>query len=343
MINFSLLNTNVINNSPKLNFKSNEVKTNICAPLSMDVFIRTNKTPSFGSNSILKPKDNSFESFEKWASETNFLDKIEDIVDKTGIILGSGYEGTVYEIDDCDEWVIKKYEKTYICNNSIDKPTIIKLKDSTPDINVGQAIAKVCIPSPRGITSLEYYILKKQMGESCAIDQEIAMNESNIKTEKHIDYLKKVAQMPQSTFEELIKITAYLSEKKIKLDCYNPSNLMIDSENKKINIVDTENLYQKENVQHGDVLYSLLDFPYTRTLYASDNQEKIDEAEKISFQIIDKFFAAMKNTKEKIYDTYYIDSLLNSKLMYKYLDTTTVNESKFKLSEMGLYFLEPRI
>ena len=51
---------------------------------------------SFKSNNI----NNSLDDFIKWSNETDFLSHARKIVEKTGKILGSGFEGITYLIPD---------------------------------------------------------------------------------------------------------------------------------------------------------------------------------------------------------------------------------------------------
>lgn len=44
--------------------------------------------------------DKSYESFTNWSNQTNFLSKVHEIEERTGQILGYGFEGTTFEIQE---------------------------------------------------------------------------------------------------------------------------------------------------------------------------------------------------------------------------------------------------
>ena len=87
----------IINNIPKFTIQSKNLSRNKIqynSYLNNDIFV---KNCSFSGKSESKD-EKSFAELKKWAEKTSFIDKVEDIVYRTGRILGSGFEGKTYSI-----------------------------------------------------------------------------------------------------------------------------------------------------------------------------------------------------------------------------------------------------
>lgn len=255
-----------------------------------DTFER--RTVSFGNS---KPVC-SYEEFEKWAQETDFLSHAADIVDQTGEILGSGFEGTTYTIPDNDKWVIKEYKRTKMIPIHSDKPTIIKINDQSPELNIGQPIASVRLPINEAY-SRTMLILKRQHGKSYGVpysDRHV-INQRNIKL--HLESLKMLASFPKESYEQIVKDVVKANEAGYRFDYINPHNIMIDEENKRVNFVDVNDSNSEPNtIQLSDILYALLDGSFAINFNKSD-ASKFDkmQATKSSMEIVYKFQEAIKS------------------------------------------------
>ncbi len=269
----------------KISFKKQPV------PCS-DVFER--KTP--------KTEDNSFNSFKNWAEQTNFGDKVVDIVERTGRIIGEGAEGCVYEIPDCENWVIKQYKRSYMLLSPVDSTKIEEVEDISPEVNIGQPVATIKIPLDKDY-SFVYWILKKQNGKSCGVysfnpfEPTRSLSEYNINA--HINSLKMLSDAPQETFNKCVKDAGYITSIGYLIDCGNSNNFLYDQNKKEINFVDINDEYNGNN-QYADVLSGLLggEFGMFYNSNAEESPQK-DSAYEMSKTIVKKYFAAMKANKVK--------------------------------------------
>ena len=182
-----------------VNFNNKYIKTNNKHKNTYnnnDCFVRT---ISFGNSTDAK----TFSEFKKWATETNFLKKASNIMASSENILGNGHEGTVYEIPNCDDWVIKKFKRSNLIQYHVDKPEIIEIDDISPKLNIGQKIASVRIPiSDR--YSEHFYILKKQNGHPLGVHQLLMNNVSAGSKKMHLDSLEEIAKLPITSYKKLI-------------------------------------------------------------------------------------------------------------------------------------------
>lgn len=313
-----------ITNNSKLKFNSK---------MTNDVFIRTT---SFNGNE--KSHDNkSFDEFKKWAQKSDFLEQIETIAEQTGRILGSGFEGEVIEIPNNENWVIKRFKRTNLAQMPLEKPTINKIDDIAPNINIGQAVAYIRIPVGRNC-SKTYYILKKQTGQSLGIDKTCGNEVSEHNNNLHINSLKKLANAPQSAYDKLVKDINYITQQGYMLDYINPNNLMYDNEKQEIHIVDVEDkLYDKTN-QYGEMLFCLLDTEYSdRFLISCKEPVKKEEVRQLTENIVNKYFEAMYKNGAKFTKSNIFNLLLESEVLDRNIAGKTVSEKEESLRAMGLY------
>lgn len=303
--------------------------------LRRDVFI---KRVSFCSNSIDEKSrdDKSYSEFEKWSKETDFVGHIQEIVDKTGKILGRGFEGTTYEIPDNKKWVIKEYKKGSFIPRQNSDSIISEFEDISPNLNIGQVIARIEIPLGSRYSQI-YYILKRQTGSSYGVSYEFSDSISNNLAKIHIKSLELLSKCPESTFEKCIKDIEYITRQGYEIDCCNPSNIMLDSDDKSINFVDINDKLKGNNTQFGNVLYALLDgnfgINFAQSGYSEELQKKSQE---LSDKIIQKFFKAMNRAGAKFTSGKYFDKLIESNLLDKILNADSVDEKYNSLRAKGL-------
>lgn len=258
------------------------------------------KNISFG----YAPQEYSYEAFKDWATSTSFMDNAIKIINSPKRVLGSGFEGTTYEIPSNDTWVIKQYRIRQTPQQNSNEPSIEKCYDKSPSLNVGQKIAKVVIPELDNDSNV-LYILKKQKGTSYGISffDRDEITEKNIK--RHISSLQTVADFPVETYKQLIMDIIEANDKGYRFDYLNPNNIMIDTEEQRINFVDVnDNNNEPETYQFGDILFALLDGAFAMIFNKSTApQEDKDTAQILSQQIIDKYMTAMKECSVKFEET----------------------------------------
>lgn len=295
-----------------------------------DVFV---KSCSFGVKD-----DKSFNEFKKWAKETDFTSHVSEIIDRTGDILGSGFEGTTYSIPNNDKWVIKQYNRSKVVPEALKKPLISEVKDISPDLNIGQFVASVKIPMNDRL-SQHIYILKKQTGRSHGIPHSSNKIVNDATAKQHIDSLKRLAQMPMETYTALVDDITYVTKQGYKFDTDNPYNFMIDFENNRVRFVDiADKLEEKDKTQYGDVLFALLDSDFARTFKDSDRPEKEKASAKMySYQICSKFVSAMVRKKAKFTSSHNFTKVFVSEPFEFMLGTSRPDKKIAKLKELGLY------
>ena len=300
--------------------------------LANDTFVRT---CSFGN--APKEDNKSYEQFKKWSDEVGFLDCAQEIISKTGRIIGSGFESKTYAIPHNEQWVIKQSKRAGLVNVFTPESQILEIKDIAPDLNIGQYIATVKIPLNDRFTQ-QFYILKKQTGEALGVPYS-ARNDVNDTTAKvHIDMLKKLSELPQESFDKLISDIDYVTKKGYKFDVANPCNFLLDEARKSINFVGIENkIGMENNTQYGDVLFALLDGEFGIEFNKSNrSQSEKEEATTLSQRICSKFMISMirKNVQFSFTDKF--EDVFNSKPFEAIMGTSNQDEKIDALIKFGL-------
>lgn len=317
----------IIIKKPENNFLSN--KNLKC---ERDIFI---KNMSFtGSRNIYD--DKSYESFTNWSNQTNFLSKVHEIEERTGQILGYGFEGTTFEIPGTDNWVLKKYNRGNFVAIGNNEAKIIEIKDFSPKLNVGQTIARIEIPAGTKYSYI-YYILKRQTGKSLGVPLSEAEDISDINIKSHLEALRTLAAAPQETFDKCIKDIEYVTQQGYEFDCGNPYNFMFDSKKQAINFVDISDKLKDNNTQYGDVLYALLDGKFAINFNTSDCDIETKEiAKTLSYTIINKYVTAMKKANAKFSEGRFFTELLETNMFDSLLKSSSKEKKINRLREMGL-------
>ena len=326
---------NVLNSVNNIKFTSHFNKKNVQTfLLPTDTFVRT--TTSFSSNK--NQKDFSFESFSDWAETSLYLQSIDaDHSKAKGKVLGSGFEGVVYEIPGTDRWVLKEYKRSSIIPLKSDKTSLVKIEDIIPDMNVGQSIA--CLKFPCGPNySYYYYVRKRQNGITLGVDPKDVDRIHSYNLEGHTASLKLLSDAPQLTYDKLISDLNRIYDAGYEVDCSNLNNFLFDSENNSINFVDINDKHKNPGNQLADVLYSLLDTAFYRTFKDEDPEEKSAKSISLKYskEIVTKFFAAMKKQNMKFVNSKYLDSLVSTDLLDETLGAKTSEEKINRLIQENL-------
>lgn len=315
------------------------LKTNNCNKrfnntLTNDVFVRTT---SFKGNEKQVKDDKSFEAFQEWSEKSGFLNDIEEISERTGKILGSGFEGEVIEIPNNDNWVIKSFKRSNLSPVSIEQPTINKINDISPELNIGQSIAYVRVPVGKNYSKM-YYILKRQTGKSLGISKTSNSKVSEYNSKTHINSLRMIANAPQSTYNKFVKDVQYITKQGYMLDYINPNNLMYDESKQEINFVDVEDKLNENKNQYAEMLFCLLDSEYAdRYITDAEESDEKEEVRQLTESIVNKYFEAMHNNGFKFDDSNILKLLLKSDVLSRNVSGSTSDEKIEALKSMGLY------
>ena len=250
--------------------------------------------------------------FESWMLRNDLTFKdIQDIISDDENIIGQGNYSTAYQIPNCEEYCLKinTYDKGDLKQADFSKAKITDTEDKSLKINIGQQVAKISIAREYLPISYEIEVLKKQKGESIGtphpdalvrgeythtLREGLASYEDYSRKEKYARTIHKVAQLPVQAYERLILEFLEAKNAGYSFDHLNSNNLLVDSENERINIVDME---------HGEIgnlaslLYALTNIQYNSTFcdewYNPVPEEQRTQAKNDTIEIIVKFMEAL--------------------------------------------------
>ena len=190
---------NTINIIPIKRKSLNKKMTN----LNIDSF---EKTTSFKGNT-----ESDFFSFEKWAKESDLINKLDIYTSPNARVLGRGSEGIVYQIPNNDNWVIKQYRRAYLVPIANTEAKIYEVNDILPELNVGQHIARIEVPNGSQYSTI-YHILKRQQGKPHSVEFAYSniVNSSTIKI--YLDSLKRLSELPQESFNNCVRDVQYITK-----------------------------------------------------------------------------------------------------------------------------------
>lgn len=258
---------------------------------SLDAKVKTPKGPNFSGPRLAHQ---SFENFEKFAKNTNFLDSIENILVKENYI-GEGATHTVYKIPNNDTFLIRiPFSEVFK-----KKASLKKSKDTFQNNNLGQKIATI---------GKNIEIIIKQTGEPNGIKKWLKVFELNKFPEEElpefIENLKKNSQMEEKAYNTLAEEIKLVKKKGKSFDFFNPQNILRDKDKQSFNLVDIgDEFYFKKRVaisSYDCILYSLLDENNFTKAYdlANDTQKK--EMQNYGHEIKEKVkIASNKNSLSK--------------------------------------------
>ena len=282
------------------NFQCNNFALNGLKILATHNLSQINKTSFKG-----KTNDDSFESFNRARLEAGIY-SIEDIEENltNENLLGTGANSSVYSFNDVrlDKWAIKVDKIPFETHT---KKLFEKTQDVFEGYNMGQEIAK---------SGNRYRILKKIEGNVHSIKDWSYKINGNIpisQTEalQFVSALYEIANFPQSSFDDYAEQLKILGEKGFKQDSINPNNILVDSKNQKLHIID---FFKADNEAHVnsriDLINVLLDFSYFDKFYekldSTGKKQLLDSAQ----TIIEKCTTASKKAglpqDEETYLTY---------------------------------------
>ena len=325
---------NSISNVQLFNYSSRAQKSPKLNYLASDVFVRTN--PSFSGEKEIS--ELSFEKFSQWAQQSGYLSSVQDNAENAkGQLLGYGFEGAVFEIPNCKNWVLKEYHRSRILPIKRDKAGIRQIEDIIPYMNIGQTIASLEIPSGPNYSCV-YYIRKRHEGVEIGVKPGSSDSISNQDVKQYIDSLKLISEAPQAAYDRLIKEINDIYEAGYELDCSNSNNFLYDINEQQINIIDVNDRRKSENNQFGDVLSALLNTDFYSNLLVTPEYNSLQaRIKEYSSKIISKFLNAMKKANLKFNDGYYFNKLLATDLFDTYLKSGSGEERINALKSENLF------
>ena len=341
-------NLNSIKNATPIKFNSVKQSNITFRGLESDTFCR--HTPKE------KPIEDDYAAFENWVNETpDAAQKLAQMVQNPNNKLGSGFTHTAYKFEGNDNFVLRVSNNTPSGNLDFERATIKDEENKNLDVNIGQRIGRVTIPTDNQYKRLSIDVLKRQAGSSLGnppieaivdpITGEIKEGELHYhdvkRKENYMNSIHKVANMPVSAYEDLIWTTQKAAEAGYSLDIENSNNLLVDEENQKINIIDTS--ISDLPADFGGLLFALTNIDYFDT-FISDyentgmSEEQDRQVIKDTIEITKKYTQAMKNLGvrfDKNY-SYKFFQLLRSLPMSYYFKTADIGRKIEILKEQGL-------
>lgn len=236
----------------------------------------------------------TFEEFEKFAKETDFLNNLPNILENSNPFARGG-QYNVYNIPNNDTFLLRISKKLYIPKEIPKQAQLKKAVDAFPNNNLGQKVAKI---------GEQISVIIKQSGEPNGIEDwqgrywQPYFSKSLLP--EFIDKLKTVAGMNQEAYNTLGEEVKLIVKKKKSFDYFNPQNVLIDKQNQAFNIVDVEENEFRRNVKlnsHNCILHSLLDEQNFMKAYKASNEEQQKEITIAAKEIRDKTkISANKNS-----------------------------------------------
>ena len=198
-------------------------------------------------------------------TEHSFLDLLAELekagFDKNNVLdicveenhIGHGGNADVYKIPNVDNYVIRIVRGKR--DKEIDEEKIEEVTDEFPEINVGQAVAKL---------SERISFLKKQNGIPAGAPAGRLRRESEIADSTYEKHLKLAAEMPQSAYDEFARTLILVNERDYQFDPSKANNVLIDPQTGTFNLVDinkrsTNSTYKNEI---ADMVVTLMDNSY---------------------------------------------------------------------------------
>ena len=166
-----------------------------------------------------------------------------DAVSKQENKLGEGVKKIVYSIDGIDDYVVAFYKQREEDNSA----PLVGVKDVFPGYNFGQEVAT---------NNANISVMKKIKGNDHSIPdwtskyQGLVYRGEPITEEDakiFLSGLLDVAEMPWSSYVDFAEQVKYLNDRRIKIDLFNPNNIIVDVQNQKITHFD---LFEKPEIFH---------------------------------------------------------------------------------------------
>ena len=331
------------------NLANTKTKAATLPKMQNDTFVRSNTINFKGCEKC--------NEFSKWCNETGFKpENIDEIINNPELEIGKGNQHTAFNIPNCKDFVIR-VSSCHVGNTSSadwKHAKFVDAQDKNLNVNIGQPVAFLEVPDTHAPIYVE--ILKKQAGEPIGNKpaETLLIGETEIlkageapyedmsRKEQYARTIQKVADLPISAYEELIDTYIEASKLGYTLDHLNSNNILVDSENQKLNLIDMSKGQSKE--KFDGLLYALLNAEYFDT-YTADYPNPVSNEEKMTalknnVKIIQNFTQAMKNkgvkfNRDEICIEFFNDVI--RKVTSSFAFGTSDTEEKFvKMRELGI-------
>lgn len=214
--------------------KTNTIKTSNISFDYISFSSKTTKTPMW---------DDFCKKIHKTFPNKTPEEVAQEAITKQENILGEGVKKIVYSIDGIEDYVVAEYKKRERNNES----ALVPVEDPFSGYNFSQEIAT---------NNAHLGIMKKINGNVHSIDnwtskyqglvyrnEPITQEDSKLFLEK----LKEIEALPLDSFIDFAKQVRYLTDRRIKIDLFNPNNIIVDTSAKKISHFD---LFEKPEMFH---------------------------------------------------------------------------------------------
>lgn len=232
--------------------------------------------------------------------------------------IGSGFNADVYSIPGIDNYLIRIERKNFNVQSLLENPIIPELQNELAP-NFGQYIAS----NNHGL-----FITKKVHGESHSLPnwsnviKDLETNKRELKYKEAELILNKIvnlSEFPQKSYDDLAKNIQKLNKyTQCEIDIMNPNNLIVDDENKTINIID---LWYKHSDNGSIEPFNGIDSMINLML---DPLTYNKVSDKLSFKQQDKLTESAQKIINKIFvasEKYGLErNRENAKLIYKDID-----------------------
>ena len=330
---------------------------NIANKLYSDVFVKSSNAISFKGQEKTIPEND----FIKWAEETNFVEtQLTDILRNPDNVIGSGFTHTAYVIPQNDDYVLRIETESlpYFDFANIHNSTIQDREDKCLDINIGQVVANISFKNDWGQPYAVLDILKKQTGEAIGVQPAETLSKGGWGTERngiepyyditrkeqYARTINKVAELPVETYEKLLCTFQRACDLGYIFDHKNSHNILVDSENKSLNLIDMNKGFRKPNkADFMKLLYSLTNINYYGTFQSDYKTQMSDEqkakATEDTITIISKFLEAMQKQNKKFTpndSSIEANRVILSEPCRKYIQSPSKFDFWNKMQEKGL-------
>lgn len=203
--------------------------------------------------------------------------------------LGEGAKKIVYSIDGIDDYVIARLKKTDESKGT----EFVESMNPYTKYNFSQPVAQ----------NNEFMIMRKIKGTPHSLSDWTIQFRSVVYDNKSISnkdargflaQMERIAEFPIESYIDLANQVKYLNDKNIKIDMFNPNNILVDDESKKFTYFDLfekpENFYfLKPNVNCVQDMINILTDALLHSEYidslGDEDAEKLKEA---TVKVIDK-------------------------------------------------------
>lgn len=166
-----------------------------------------------------------------------------DAVSKPENKIGEGVKKIVYNIDGIDDYVVAFFKQ----REPSDENPLVGVKDAFPNYNFGQEIAT---------NNANISVMKKINGKVHSIPdwtskyqglvyRGVPITEQDAKI--FLAGLLDLEQLPWSSYIDFAQQVKYLNDRRIKIDLFNPNNIIVDMQKEKITHFD---LFEKPEIFH---------------------------------------------------------------------------------------------